>query len=195
MVNEQVKKYTIKEFRELLDISDNVARKKIKKHRLISTQEVINNRLTTVIEINEDMLEALIHEVNFNKEKIKPINEYSTTDQPPINEQPKTNIILREQADFSIKLLIEKLSESHLKEVEAKDEIIKILKDDLEEYKLTNKQIQTQLNNQEISNRTLLKENERLENANSELVQKMHKLELENQQLKDLNKRWWNFKR
>jgi len=138
VTNEQEKTYTYKELAGILRTDYTVVNKKVKKHNLLTDQIMINGRLTKIIKISQEQIEAINQEIEFFRNKgnnqlgdnLPPNNQPFVSDSSP-NEQPKTQIITREQADFSIKMLIEKLSESHTKEVTAKDETITILKEQI----------------------------------------------------------------
>ena len=144
MSNENLKTYTFKELASILRTDYTVVSKKVKKYKLTTDKQMINGRQTTVVKIANEVIEAINQEIeHFRKKNINqlPPNNQTLVDDLPPNEQPQHQVITREQADFSIKLLIEKLSESHQKEVQAKDEIIKILKENILKLETENQQL------------------------------------------------------
>ena len=93
MVNDQGKSYTIKELTEILNTVDNVVRKKVKKHRLTTTQEMVNSRLTTLVKLSDTELEALIKEIEFNKTTYKPENDHLGNSKQPVRDRSQNHNI------------------------------------------------------------------------------------------------------
>ena len=134
-MSEQFETYTVKELAEIIGTVEQTIRKKIKKHRLLTSQEMINNRLTTILKLTSEQVEALTFEINANKSMQKMDTNHSQPDEPPESEQPKTQVVLWEQHEAGIKLILEQLHTVQQQQLFSKDETIKELKHEISELK------------------------------------------------------------
>lgn len=93
MVKEELKYYTYKELSGLLQTPDNVVRKKVKKHQLKTDKKLINGRKTEVVFLSEEQIQALQHEIEYNKSlysKKSPDNDQSFTSYQPAEKPPES---------------------------------------------------------------------------------------------------------
>lgn len=172
-MTEQLQNYTVKELAQVIDTAEETIRKKIRKHKFHTIQEMVNSRLVTVVQLTPEQLESLIFEINANRSKFSGNSDRSPNSHQPgtdhsqnvhriDSEQPQNhNIATFEQINVLDKMLNE-IKEANRETKEEKDKLIKHLEQANNEKKLENDALKKQIEELQKIVSGLKTENEKL---------------------------------